>query len=234
MKNILFVLIAMVLILSIVPFATYAEEVETTDQTEVETQTPEEVTDVPTEDTTEAPTESPTEAPTSPEAQEVITLIDRIKEAFKNGDIGTVINLAFDVALLIVCFILKKSSGKTKVEMVQAVKGSKDVTVAAVNDLITATNDLSNALAGDGGIKGIIEDFKANIEGEIKEIKELDKEKLEGYGKELANSMAATKLLAEILQTVYANSTTIPMPVKNMINEKYVEICHKLEGENNG
>ena len=55
---------------------------------------------------------------------------------------------------------------------------------------------------------------------------------LEGYGKELASTMAAVKLLADMLQTTYANSTTIPMSTKNIIGQKYVEICDLMKKEN--
>lgn len=224
MKNLFLVLVIVTLILSILPMATYADEVTIPEETTVETGP---VTD-PEQET---PTESPETAPTSPEEQEVITLLDRIVEAWERGEIGTVVSLAFDAALLVLCFILKKSGGKNKIEMVTALKNTKDTTVKSVNDLITAANDVVKAVEGEDGIKGIVQGFKDDVNKQIEEIKAIDKEKLEGFGEELKNAMAATKLLAEMVQTTYANSTTIPMPIKNMISQKYVEICNLMKNE---
>lgn len=217
MKNLFLVLVIVTLILSILPMATYADEVTIPEETTVET-----------EPVTEPEQETPTE---SPEEQEVITLLDRIVEAWEKGEIGTVVSLAFDAALLVLCFILKKSGGKNKIEMVTALKNTKDTTVKSVNDLITAANDVVKAVEGEDGIKGIVQGFKDDVNKQIEEIKAIDKEKLEGFGEELKNAMAATKLLAEMVQTTYANSTTIPMPIKNMISQKYVEICNLMNKE---
>lgn len=227
MKNIFLALIIVTLVLSVFPLAIHAEELpETTLETTLETI--EETT--PTEDVTE-PTETPTEAPTSPEDAEAVSLLNRIQEAWEKGEITTVISLAFDAALLIFVAILKKSGGKNKVEMVTALKNTKDTTVKSVNDLITAANDVVKAVEGDGGMKSIINGFKDDVNRQIEEIKQIDKDKLDGYGKELASTMAAVKLLAEMLQTTYANSTTIPMSTKNIIGQKYVEICDLMKKE---
>jgi hypothetical protein len=231
MKNIFLALLIVTLVLSVFPLAAHAEELpETTTETITETvETPTEET-APTEDITE-PTENPTEAPTSPEEDAVASFLTRIQEAWEKGEIATVINLAFDAALLIFVAILKKSGGKNKVEMVTALKNTKDTTVKSVNDLITAANDVVNAVEGDGGMKSIINGFKDDVNRQIEEIKQIDKDKLEGYGKELESTMAAVKLLAEMLQTTYANSTTIPMSTKNIIGQKYVEICDLMKKE---
>lgn len=260
MKNIFLVFIILTIIFAIFPFATYADEVttpeetsvvETTedttpveDVTEMETTTPEEIADVtepitepedkPAEDVTETPTEAPTEPPTSPDDGDAVTFINRIVEAWEKGEIGTVITLALNAATIIFISFLKKSGGKNNLAMIAAVKNSNDATVGAVNKLIDAANNVVNAVEGKDGVKGLIEQFKADVEKQVDNIAKLDKEKLEQYGKQLADCMATQKLLAEMLQTVYANSTTISMPTKNMIAEKYLEICHKLEGENNG
>ena len=219
MKNLFLVLIIITVILSVVPLAAHAEEVTVEETTAVETPV-------------ETPTETPQEPPTSDEVQEVASLLDRIQEAWEKGEIKTVVSLAFDVAILIVAFFLKKATGKSKTEVVTALQNSKDKTVCAVNDLITAANDVVNAVEGEGGIKGMLDEFKANIEKQVADIASLDKEKLEGYGKELASTMAAVKLLADMLQTTYANSTTIPMSTKNIIGQKYVEICDLMKKEN--
>lgn len=223
MKNLFLVLIIITVILSVVPLAAHAEEVTVEETTAVET---------PVETPEETPTETPQEPPTSDEVQEVASLLDRVQEAWEKGEIKTVVSLAFDVAILIVAFFLKKATGKSKTEVVTALQNSKDKTVCAVNDLITAANDVVNAVEGEGGIKGMLDEFKANIEKQVADIASLDKEKLEGYGKELASTMAAVKLLADMLQTTYANSTTIPMSTKNIIGQKYVEICDLMKKEN--
>ena len=224
MKNLFLVLVIVTLILSIFPMATYADEVTIPEETTVETEPLKEPEQ-------ETPTDSPETAPTSPEEQEAITLLDRIVEAWENGEIGTVVSLAFDAALLVLCFILKKSGGKNKVEMESALKNTKDTTVKSVNDLIAAANDVVKAVEGKDGIKGIVQGFKDDVNKQIEEIKAIDKEKLEGFGEKLKNAMAATQLLAEMVQTTYANSTTIPMPIKNMISQKYVEICDLMKHE---
>ena len=246
MKNIFLVLIVVTIILAIFPLTTYADEVTTPEETSVvetteDTTTPEEITDVtepitepedkPVEDVTETPTETPTEAPTIPEDAEAVSLLTRIQEAWEKGEITNVISLAFDAALIIFVSILKKSGGKNKVEMVAALKNTKDTTVKSVNDLIAAANDVVKAVEGEGGMKSIINGFKDDVNQQIEEIKEIDKEKLEGYGKELESTMAAVKLLADMLQTTYANSTTIPMSTKNIIGQKYVEICDLMKKE---
>lgn len=234
MKNIFLALIIVTLVLSVFPLAIHAEELPETTIEEVTTitepvETPTEET-APTEDITE-PTENPTEAPTSPEEDAVESFLTRIQEAWEKGEITTVISLAFDAALLIFVAILKKSGGKNKVEMVTALKNTKDTTVKSVNDLITAANDVVKAVEGDGGMKSIINGFKDDVNRQIEEIKQIDKDKLDGYGKELESTMAAVKLLAEMLQTTYANSTTIPMSTKNIIGQKYVEICDLMKKE---
>ena len=231
MKNIFLALLIVTLVLSVFPLAIHAEEPpETTTETITETaETPTEET-APTEDITE-PTESPTEAPTSPEDAEAVSFLDRLVEALEKGEITSIASLAFDAVLLVFIAILKKSGGKNKVEMVTALKNSKDTTVTAVNDLITAANDVVNAVEGEGGVIGIINGFKDDVNRQIEEIKQIDKDKLDGYGKELANTMAAVKLLAEMLQTTYSNSTTIPMSTKNIIGQKYVEICDLMKKE---
>ena len=223
MKNIFLALIIVTLVLSVFPLAIHAEELPET--------TLEEVTTEPVTEPVETPTEAPTEAPTSPEETEVASFIARIQEAWEKGEITTVISLAFDAVLLIFVAILKKSGGKNKVEMVTALKNTKDTTVKSVNDLITAANDVVKAVEGDGGMKSIINGFKDDVNRQIEEIKQIDKDKLEGYGKELESTMAAVKLLAEMLQTTYANSTTIPMSTKNIIGQKYVEICDLMKKE---
>lgn len=254
MKNIFLVLIVVTIILAIFPLTTYADEVTTPEENSVvettedttpavdvsisETSTTEETTDVtdpitepednPVEDVTETPTET---APTYPDDAVAVSLLTRIKEAWEKGEITNVISLAFDAALIIFVSILKKSGGKNKVEMVDALKNTKDTTVKSVNNLIAAANDVVKAVEGDGGMKSIINGFKDDVNRQIEEIKEIDKEKLEGYGKELENTMAAVKLLADMLQTTYANSTTIPMSTKNIIGQKYVEICDLMKKE---
>ena len=227
MKNIFLALIIVTLVLSVFPLAIHAEELPETTLEEVTT---EPITE-PVTEPVETPTEAPTEAPTSPGEDTVESFLTRIQEAWEKGEITTVISLAFDAALLIFVAILKKSGGKNKVEMVTALKNTKDTTVKSVNDLITAANDVVKAVEGDGGIKSIIDGFKDDVNRQIEEIKQIDKDKLEGYGKELESTMAAVKLLAEMLQTTYANSTTIPMSTKNIIGQKYVEICDLMKKE---
>lgn len=218
MKNLFLVLIIVTVILSVFPAVAHADEI-----------VPEEVVTTPEE----TPSETPQEPPTSDEVQEVASLVDRIKEAWEKGEIKTVISLAFDVAILIVAFFLKKATGKSKTAMVDALKDTKDVTVGSVNNLIDAANNVIKAVEGEGGIKGMLDDFKANIEKQVADIASLDKEKLENYGKQLANCMATQKLVAEMLQQVYANSTTIPMSTKNIVGQKYVEICEIVKQEEN-
>lgn len=227
MKKIIVAIIIVIAIVSLIPVTSYADEVTLPEENILQ-----EVTETINRDVTkEEPTETPTEAPTSQEDAEVVSLLDRIVEAWENGEITNVISLAFDAALLIFVAILKKSGGKNKIEMVAAVKNTKDTTVTAVNDLISAANDVVKAVEGDGGVIGIINGFKEDVNSQIEEIKKIDKEKLEGYGKELESTMAAVKLLSEMLQTVYANSTTIPMSTKNIIGQKYVEICDLMKKE---
>ena len=227
MKKIIVAIIIVIAIVSLIPVTSYADEVTLPEENILQ-----EVTETINRDVTkEEPTETPTEAPTSQEDADVVSLLDRIVEAWENGEITNVISLAFDAALLIFVAILKKSGGKNKIEMVAAVKNTKDTTVTAVNDLISAANDVVNAVEGDGGVIGIINGFKEDVNSQIEEIKKIDKEKLEGYGKELESTMAAVKLLSEMLQTVYANSTTIPMSTKNIIGQKYVEICDLMKKE---
>ena len=227
MKKIIVAIIIVIAIVSLIPVTSYADEVTLPEENILQ-----EATETINKDVTkEEPTETPTEAPTSQEDAEVVSLLDRIVEAWENGEITNVISLAFDAALLIFVAILKKSGGKNKIEMVAAVKNTKDTTVTAVNDLISAANDVVKAVEGDGGVIGIINGFKEDVNHQIEEIKKIDKEKLEGYGKELESTMAAVKLLSEMLQTVYANSTTIPMSTKNIIGQKYVEICDLMKKE---
>lgn len=227
MKKIIVALIIVIAIVSLIPVTSYADEITLPEENILQ-----EVTGTINRDVTkEEPTETATEAPTSQEDAEVVSLLDRIVEAWENGEITNVISLAFDAALLIFVAILKKSGGKNKIEMVAAVKNTKDTTVTAVNDLISAANEVVNAIEGDGGVKGIINGFKDDVNHQIEEIKKIDKEKLEGYGKELESTMAAVKLLSEMLQTVYANSTTIPMSTKNIVGQKYVEICDLMKKE---
>ena len=221
MKNLFLVLIIVTVILSVFPAVAHADEI-----------VPEEVVTNPEETPVETPTQTHQEPPTSDEVQEVASLVDRIQEAWEKGEIKTVVSLAFDVAILIVAFFLKKATGKSKTEVVTALQNSKDKTVCAVNDLITAANDVVNAVEGEGGMKSIIKGFKDDVNRQIEEIKQIDKDKLEGYGKELESTMAAVKLLADMLQTTYANSTTIPMSTKNIIGQKYVEICDLMKKEN--
>lgn len=227
MKNIFLALIIVTLVLSVFPLAIHAEELPETTLEEVTT---EPITE-PVTEPVETPMEAPTEAPTSPEETEVASFIARIQEAWEKGEITTVISLAIDAALLIIVAILKKSGGKNKVEMVTALKDTKNTTVKSVNDLITAANEVVKAVEGDGGMKSIINGFKDDVNRQIEEIKQIDKDKLDGYGKELESTMAAVKLLAEMLQTTYANSTTIPMSTKNIIGQKYVEICDLMKKE---
>ncbi len=249
MKNIFLALVIVTIILSVFPLATHADQVTTTEETAAVATTPEEITeatepitepvDKPDEEPTEAPTESPTDSTASPDDTPDITLLDRIAESWEKGEISTVIGLALDFAIIIFVYIAKKASKKSTLEVTGifaengAYTNGQKTTVKAVNNLIDAANDVVNAVEGDGGLKGIVEKFQKGIEAEVAKIKKLDKEKLEEYGKQLGDTMAAVKLLSEMLQTVYANSTTIPMPVKNMIGQKYVEICDLMKHEEN-
>lgn len=221
MKNIFLVLIVLTFIFTVFPTAAHADEIIPVEGVVEEITTQAE----------EPPSDTNKEPPTSQEDAEVVSLLDRIVEAWEKGEIATVISLAFDAAVLIFVAIIKKSGGKNKIEMVAAVKNTKDTTVTAVNDLISAANGVVKAVEGDGGIIGIINGFKEDVNSQIEEIKKIDKEKLEGYGKKLESTMAAVKLLSEMLQTVYANSTTISMPTKNMVAEKHVEICDLMKKE---
>lgn len=237
MKNIFLALVIVAVILSVFPMAIHADEV-TTPIEEVttleEVTTAEPITEPVEEPTEETPTETPTEAPTSTDDAEVVSLLDRLIEAWEKGEISTVVSLAFDIAMIVVLGILKKASKKDKIETIAELRTGNTTTVGAVNNLISAANDVVKAVEGEGGLKAIVENFKDGVNAQIEEIKNLDKEKLEQYGKDLANTSACIKLLAEMIQTTYANSTTISMPTKNMIAEKYVEICRKLDGEQNG
>ncbi len=247
MKNIFLAFIIVTLILSIVPLAAHADEITTPEEAAEEATTPAETAvatepiaepvDKPDEVPTETPTESPTDPTASPDDTPDVTWLDRIAEAWEKGEITTVISLALNFATIILIQILKKASKKSTLEVTGifaengAYTNGQKTTVKAVNNLIEAANDVVNAVEGEGGLKGIVENFQKGIEEEVANIKKLDKEKLESYGKQLGDTMAAVKLLSEMLQTVYANSTTIPMPVKNMIGQKYVEICDLMNHE---
>lgn len=249
MKNIFLALMIVVLILSIVPVAVHADEISIDDVVTEEIVTEavdESVYDVvtePTEDTddeietpseTETPTETPQETPTSGELEEVATLITRMQEAWENGDISLVVTLALDAALFVIIERLKKTGSKN-VDVV--VEKGRELT-KGFNTVVDAANEITNAINGDDGLKHILESETKKLTDSVQDglaaIQKLDKEKLLQYGAQLTATTNAVKCLAEMLQTVYANSTTIPMPVKNIINEKYVEICKNLNSDNGG
>lgn len=217
MKKIIVAFIIIIAIVSFIVLPSYAEEVTLPEETTLQ-----EVAE---------PTETPVEPSTINEEGEVVDIIDRIVEAWENGDITLVINLAIDAAVIIFVALVKKTGNKNALEI--ATK-SREMT-AGFNNVVDAANDIIKSIDGEGGLKSLLGEETENLKKAVQEgmqaLQELDKEKLLQYGAQLKSCMATQKLLAEMLQTVYANSTTIPMPVKNVINEKYVEILHELKGE---
>lgn len=237
MKNIFLALVITALILCAIPFSVHADEVivdEVVDEVVTEpTEEPTEEIETPTEET-ETPTETPQESPTSDELDEAATFITRIQEAWENGDISLVVNLALDAALFVIIALLKKTGNKN-VDVV--VEKGRELT-KGFNTVVDAANEITNAINGEDGLKHILESetkkLTESVQDGLEAIQNLDKEKLLQYGAQLTATTHAVKCMAEMLQQVYANSTTIPMSVKGVINEKYVEICRDLNTENGG
>ena len=248
MKNLFLVFVVVILVLALVVSASadapVADEVEQT--TETTSVTTEETEDVVTEQepvtTEEAPVIEPTEEeitqPTTEEDNELLKqLLARLIEAWENGELSLVISLAFDVAIIIFAYLAKRASKKSTMDIANifSEEGSYSIkqnkTIKAINDLIASANEATAAVAGE---KAIVEKFQEKVEQEIDAIKQLDKEKLAEYGVQLESCMASVKLMAEMLQIVYSNSSTISMPVKNMISEKYVDICQAMKTNGGG
>lgn len=236
MKNIFLALIIVTIILSLGTIAVHADEVTTEEVvaeeivTEVVTEpTEESVEEIETPTETETPTENPTEAHTTGELGEVATFIDRIEEAWENGDINLVISIAIEAAMFVFMVILKKSGNKNADLIADK---SREIT-KGFNTVVDAANEITDAINGDDGLKNILKgetkELTEAVQEGLKALQELDKEKLIEYGNQLTACVASVKCLAEMLQHVYANSTTIPMSVKGVINEKYVEICRNLD-----
>lgn len=223
MKNIFLALIIVTLVLSVFPLAIHAEELPETTLEEVTTVT--EPVETPNEET---PTETPTEAPTSHEEDTAASFLARIQEAWEKGEITDIINIAIKIAILIVLGILDKKIKKANLKTIGELASGNKTTVGALNTVADAANDVTKLL---GGFGKEFENFKTEMAEQVENIANLDKEKLENYGKQLANCMAIQKLVAEMLQQVYANSTTIPMSTKNIIGQKYVEICDLMKKE---
>ena len=243
MKKIFLSIVIFAMLFSVLPVAIHADETTDVETTIEDVTTAEPVEEVTTETITEEPIiedatadthTEPTETPTEGDEVSVVSFIDRIIEAWENGDINLVVSLAFDVAIIVFAYLAKKASKKNTVEVASifgengAYTLKQNKTVEAINLLVDAANDATKAVESE---KEIVNAFKDTIMGVVNELKEIDLEKLENYGTQLESTRACIKLLAEMLQTTYANSTTISQPTKNIINQKYVDICNMLKVE---
>lgn len=213
MKNIFLVLIVLTFIFTVFPIATHADEI-----------VPGEVVTPPEETTTQ----THQEPPTSQEDAEEVSLLTRMQEAWGKGEITDLINIALKIAILIVLGIFDKKIKKANLKTIGELASGNKTTVGALNTVADAANDVTKLL---GGFGKAFEKFQTEMAVQVENIANLDKEKLEQHGKKLKSTMAAVKLLSEMLQTVYANSTTIPMSTKNIIGQKYVEICDLMNKE---
>lgn len=184
------------------------------------------------ETTTQAETDTEAqEPPTEVEATDPVTLQDRLAEAWENGDISAVLTIAFDVAIIILALVAKNASKKSAADVVSIF--SKDgtytkeqkVSVQAINSLIDATNMVT----------GAFETFTKEMREKMESLDGMEKEKLQAQQEQINACCKSVKCIGEMLNTTYSNSATIPLPVKNLVAQKYIELCNVIsEAEEEG
>lgn len=235
-----FLCLAIVLMCVALALPAFAEEttIETTIDTTIDT----------TEETTEAiieTEEESTDAEPSTEAQEpttedeeptAATLQDRLAEAWEKGDISAVLTIAFDVAIIILALVAKNASKKSAADVVSIFSEDgtytkeQKVSVQAINALIDATNMVT----------GAFETFAKEMLDKMESLDGMEKEKLQAQQEQINACCKSVKCIGEMLNTTYSNSTTIPLPVKNLVAQKYIELCNtigeadKAGGDNEG
>lgn len=149
------------------------------------------------------------------------TLLSRLQEAWENG---TVVDAAVilwgainTIALLIANHSGKVSSDKLKNTMRINTKTSNDKT----DELVNATNTMETSITG---LSQNVERILPQLQQELQSAQAFDAKQIELLRQSADRCVAAVGVFAEMMQTIYSGSKTLPQPTKNLVNEKYLKI----------
>lgn len=150
------------------------------------------------------------------------TLWSRLNEAWKSGDIILVIVLACLLLIGAGLVILKSFIGKK----IASAKNSSDEygknTIDKINELVTAYNSFDNQ------VNAVKEQFKEALD-KVQSV-EVSNLKVEGDVRAtLANYGRVLGEIAQLFQTIYANSNTLSQASKDLVTAKTLEIAKTLE-----
>lgn len=154
---------------------------------------------------------------TSGEKEPSATFIERLQESWESGDITTAVTLLYNIVCTVFLFILKASSNANTVSVKKKVDELTDTAVQKVNEVVNGYNITSQDISS---VKKSMIEFQLKFDELAKNENDSVKEMQEQI--DTCNQSAAA--LASMLQTIYSNSTTIPQSVKDIINQKYLEV----------
>ena len=127
-------------------------------------------------------------------------------------------------AIIILALVAKNASKKSASDVVSifAEDGTytkeQKVSVQAINSLIDATNM----------VMGAFETFAKEMREKMENLDGMEKEKLQAQQEQINACCKSVKCIGEMLNTTYSNSATIPLPVKNLVAQKYIELCNVI------
>jgi hypothetical protein len=154
------------------------------------------------------------------------TLASRILEAWENGDIKDAAVIAWGVISTIFMFILKNAGSVNAIATRTEIKKNNDVTTNKMNEVVGGLNSVDESLQA---IAEAITKEYADLKVELEGMKLTDDAMIKSLTTRVECCAAAVASFASMMQAIYSNSKTIPQPIKDIVNTRYLEVVHSLE-----
>ena len=156
---------------------------------------------------------------------------EQIYAEWESGYLKDIVSFGIDVAMFIILVIIKKANKNGLKDIAVNQKQESTAIVEKVNEVVTATNGLTS---GTETHKAAVDSYATNTSSTIERIELRNKEKIDSIEAKIDTCVEAMQSFAAMMQTTYASSSTIPQQTKNIINQRYVEVCSAFKKIKNG
>jgi uncharacterized protein YoxC len=158
--------------------------------------------------------------------EDLPTLFSRLGEAWENGDVKDVV-VILGVLISNIYLTIVKRSGKTSADDVKAnINAATQNITGKTNELVDSLNHLEEKA---NELFAKVELILPELSEAIANVKLADAESVAQLCKKADACGNAVVAFASMMQSIYANSKTIPQPVKDMVNASYVEVTKAFE-----
>lgn len=153
------------------------------------------------------------------------TFFSRLTEAWESGDVMDAAVIVWGIVNTLFMLVLKKQSTKDSKLVRSDVKSNTAATNQKTNELISSVN------AADETVKALsqrIEQFLPEFQKALQEARVTDAQSIQLLEQKVAQCIMAIVTFAEMMQTVYSGSSTLPRPTKDLVNSKYLKVVTAL------